>query len=326
MMVGGHDMDRDGDRYEGGSGPGIVQYPCSPASSSSSSNSEMRLRVMARAVNSQRAAGRHRMSRHDYELIVSYLKIPENFAAITGGGRKMKIGGKNWTKVTTCDHMAVSLCVQGFPPCTGSVMGKKYNQYLQTYKNARIFYKSTAAGPTDEEIAAELSFEQKMAQKCHFFRMHVLYGAHANIEPHAVGDSRLPVDCIFDSTALFPDSQPVPNVAATAIHLDLFVDKEEATDREEDPMDFLDEEEVDVVDYQTGPDGGGLSSVPTATFDADGGPDIANQTARSALDVEEPQPDVEAPNVPQAPSRGGVSQHSVQVLKETLSMSPPVLL
>ncbi|KAL3679718.1 hypothetical protein R1sor_022674 [Riccia sorocarpa] len=86
------------------------ETPCSPASSSSSSNSEIRLWAMARAVNAQRGASRHRMTRHDYELIVTYLEVLENFAAITGSGRKTKVGGRNLTKTTAFGHMAVFLC------------------------------------------------------------------------------------------------------------------------------------------------------------------------------------------------------------------------
>ncbi|KAL3677262.1 hypothetical protein R1sor_027210 [Riccia sorocarpa] len=251
-------------------------------------------------------------------------EVPDNFAAITGSGRKMKVGGKNLTKTTAFGHMAVSLSAQGFQLCSGSIMGKKVMRYVQMYKNARTFYLSTGAGLTEADIAAGLSFEQKMEQKCHFFyRMHALYGARANIEPPAVSDLGLPDDCIFDTTSLFPDSQLVPNVAASAIHLELSGDEEEAADREEDPMDFLDEEEVDAIDYQTGPDGGGHGFVPTARDDAEGGPNIANQTARSALDVEDPQLDVEAPNIPQAPSRGGVSQHSGEDLRSSGRDRPP---
>ncbi|KAL3678525.1 hypothetical protein R1sor_021481 [Riccia sorocarpa] len=55
-MIGGHTMDRNGDRYVAGSGPGNLQSSCSPASSSSSNYSEMKPRAMARAVNAQRAA------------------------------------------------------------------------------------------------------------------------------------------------------------------------------------------------------------------------------------------------------------------------------
>ncbi|KAL3685794.1 hypothetical protein R1sor_003816 [Riccia sorocarpa] len=146
------------------------------------------------------------MTRHDYELIVTYLEVPENFAAITGSGRKTKVGGRNLTKTTAFGHMAVSLCAEGFTLCNGNIMGKKV---MRKWNECAIFY-----------------------------RMHALYGAHANIEPPAVGDSGLPDACIFDTTSLFPDSQPVPNVAATGIHLELSDDEEEAADREEDPMDF----------------------------------------------------------------------------------------
>ncbi|KAL3685287.1 hypothetical protein R1sor_003309 [Riccia sorocarpa] len=269
-MVGGQAMDCDGDMYVGGSGPGILQYSCSPASSSSSSNNEMKPRDMARTVNAQRATARHRMSRQDYELIVLYLEVLENFVAITGGGRKMKIGGKNWTKVATCGHMAVSLCAQGFHLCNGAFMGKKYNRYVETYKKARIFYKSTGVGLTDEEIAAGLFFEQKMEQKCIFF------------------SNACSIWC--------------PRQHRTACSW---------------RFKTAYEEEVDVVDYQTGPDGGGHCFVPTARYDADGGPYIANQTARSALDVEDSQPDIEVSNVPKAPSRGGVSQHLGEDLRSS---------
>ncbi|KAL3698190.1 hypothetical protein R1sor_012266 [Riccia sorocarpa] len=268
-MVEGHAMDRDGERYVCGCGPTILQTPCSPASSSSSSNSEMRPRAMARAVNTQRGVGRHRMTRHNYELIVTYLEVPDNFAAITGSGRKTKVGWKNLTKTTAFGHMAVSLSAQGFQLCSGGIMGKKVMCYVQMYKNARTFYLSTGAGLTEADIA------------------------------------------------------PVPNDAVTAIHLELSGDEEEAADREEDPMTFLDEEEVEAVDYQTGPEGGGHGFVPTARDDAEGGPDIANQAARSALDVEDPQLEVEAPNVPQAPNRGGVNQHSSEDLRSSGRDRPP---
>ncbi|KAL3685795.1 hypothetical protein R1sor_003817 [Riccia sorocarpa] len=59
--------------------------------------------------------------------------------------------------------------------------------------------------------------------------------------------------------------------------------------------------------------------------DAEGGPDILNQIARSALDVEDPQPEVEAPNVPKAPNKGGVSQHSSEDLRSSGRDRPPRL-
>ncbi|KAL3692746.1 hypothetical protein R1sor_006397 [Riccia sorocarpa] len=66
-------------------GPVILQRAVSPASSSLSSNSEMKLRAMARSLHAQKNAARHRMTKYDYEMIVSYLEDPDNFNAIIGG-------------------------------------------------------------------------------------------------------------------------------------------------------------------------------------------------------------------------------------------------
>ncbi|KAL3693882.1 hypothetical protein R1sor_007533 [Riccia sorocarpa] len=101
-------------------GPAILNRAILPASSSSSSNSEMKSRAMARS----------------------------------GAVGRQKSLGKTWTKVTTFGHMAVTLSAQGFPACNGIVMGKKYKRYVETYKKARNFYKSTGSGLTSEEVAA----------------------------------------------------------------------------------------------------------------------------------------------------------------------------
>ncbi|KAL3694240.1 hypothetical protein R1sor_007891 [Riccia sorocarpa] len=245
-------MDRDGHGYEDGRGPVIMQCPCSSATSSSSSNSEMRPRAMARAVGSQKSAVRHRMTKHDYELMISYLEVPDNFNGITGGGRKTKIGGKNFTKTTAFGHMAVSLCAQGFPTCNGSLMGKKYYRYLEMYKKARTFYLGTGAGLTDADVAARITLEEKMNRQCHFFmRMHALYGSRANIDPPAVGDAGLPDDNMFGGAPFCFDSQPVHTPFADAEIHELSGDEEEAADREEDPMDFLGDADRDAFENGT---------------------------------------------------------------------------
>ncbi|KAL3679064.1 hypothetical protein R1sor_022020 [Riccia sorocarpa] len=288
-MVEAHAMDRDGERYVCGCGPNILQTPCSPASSSSSSNSEMRPRAMARAVNAQRGAGHHRMTRHDYELIVTYLEVPENFATITGSGRKTKVGGRNLTKTTAFGHMTVSLCAQGFTLCNGNTVGKKVMRYVEMYKKARKFYLSTGAGLTDADIAVGLSFEQKMERMCHFFIECMLYMVPvptSNRPQLAIQDCMMPA---FSTQRLCFRTRSLCRMSPLL----------------------------------TVPDGGGHGIVPTAMDDAEGGPDILNQTARSALDVEDPQPEVEAPNFPQAPSRGGVSQHSGEDLRSSGRDRPP---
>ncbi|KAL3695124.1 hypothetical protein R1sor_008775 [Riccia sorocarpa] len=120
------------------------------------------------------------------------------------------------------------------------------------------------------------------------------------------------------------DSQPVHNVAATTIHPDVSGEKEETADREEDPMEFFDEQEVGVIGDQTAPDVSDDGFVQTVIYDADGSPDIVNQTARSALYVEDDQLEhVEAPSVPQVPNRGRVSQLSGEDLRSSNRDRPP---
>ncbi|KAL3685803.1 hypothetical protein R1sor_003825 [Riccia sorocarpa] len=163
------------------------------------------------------------------------------------GGLKTKIAGKTWTKVTAFGHMTVSLCDQGFPACNEVVMGKKFKRYVETYKKARDFYKSTGAGLIDEEITMGLTLEQKMNSRCqYFFRMHDLFGGRANIEPPVVGDAWLPADMVFDIRDLCQDSHPTFLVLAADPLLS--VKEEELVDREEEPIDLS--EDNDVVDNQ----------------------------------------------------------------------------
>ncbi|KAL3684885.1 hypothetical protein R1sor_002907 [Riccia sorocarpa] len=272
-------MDRDGHGYEDGCGPVIMQCPCSSATSSSSSNSEMRPRAMARAVGSQKSAVKHRMTKHDYELMISYLEVPDNFNGITGGGRKTKIGGKNFTKTTAFGHMAVSLCAHGFPTCNGSLMGKKYYRYLEMYKKARTFYLGTGAGLTDADVAARITLEEKMNRQCHFFmRMHALYDAE--------------------------------------IH-ELSGDEEEAADQEEDPMDFLGDADRDAFENGTAVNPEVDDIGATAADNDHRGPGSDNQTARSALDVDDEPPEVRVGNARQVPSRGVGSQHSGEDMRSS---------
>ncbi|KAL3680300.1 hypothetical protein R1sor_023256 [Riccia sorocarpa] len=240
--------------YVNADGPAFfLNRSVSPASScnSSSSNSEMKPRAMVRSLGAQKNAARHRTTKQDYEMIVTYLENPDNFAAINGCGRKTKITGKTLTKVTAFGHMAVTLCAQDFMKCSGVIMGKKVARYVETYKKAGTFYLSTSSGLTDAEIAAGLTLEQKMNARCHyFFRMHALFGARANVELSAVGDAGLPAEMVFDVRNLCHDSQVAFQFSAA------------------DPMLSGD------AFYQT------------ARAAEDGNPEMKNQTGRSAVDVE----------------------------------------
>ncbi|KAL3693808.1 hypothetical protein R1sor_007459 [Riccia sorocarpa] len=277
-------MDRDGHGYEDGRGPVIMQGPCSSATSSSSSNNEMRPRAMARAIGSQKSAVRHRMTEQDYELMISYLEVPKNFNGIMGGGRKTKMGGKNFTKTTASWHMAVSLCAPGFPKCNG----------------------------------AGLTLEEKMNRQCHFFmRMHALYGSRANIDPPAVGDAGLPDDGLFGGVSFCPDSQPVHTPCADAEIHELSGDEEEAADREEDPMDFLGDAEKDAFENGTAPNPEVDDIGAAAADNHRGGLGSDDQTVRSALDIEDEQPEILVGNARQVPSKGGGSQHSGEDMRSS---------
>ncbi|KAL3693403.1 hypothetical protein R1sor_007054 [Riccia sorocarpa] len=240
-------MGREDVAYVDAGGPALfLNRSVSHASSCSSSscNSEMKPRAMTRSVEAQKNAARHRMTKQDYEMIVTYLENPDNFAAINGCGRKTKITGKTLTKVTVFGHMAVTLCAQGFVKCSGVIMGKKVARYISTYKNARTFYLGTGTGLTKAEIAAGLTLEQKMNAKCHyFFRMHALYGARANVEPPSIGDAGLPAEIFFDDRGLCQDSQAAFQFSVADPMLS--GDEEEAADREEEPIDLSADDEVD---------------------------------------------------------------------------------
>ncbi|KAL3680853.1 hypothetical protein R1sor_023809 [Riccia sorocarpa] len=237
------------------------------------------------------------MTKQDYEMIVTYLENPDNFVAINGCGRKTRITGKTLTKVTAFGHMAVTLCAQGFVKYSGVIMGKKVARYISTYKNARTFYLGTGSGLTEAEIAAGLTLEQKMNAKCHyFFRMHALYGARANVEPHAVGDAGLPAEMFFDDRGLCQDSQAAFQFSATDPMLS--GDEEEAADREEEPIDLSEDDE-------------------TAQPAEDGGPEMGNQTGRSAVDVETNAVRTPQQNRRPQQSRGDASVQSVDDVRSS---------
>ncbi|KAL3701307.1 hypothetical protein R1sor_019329 [Riccia sorocarpa] len=253
----------------------------------------MKPRAMARSVGAQKNAARHRMTKQEYEMIVTYLENPDNFAAINGCGKKTKITRKTLTKVTAFGYMAVTLCAQGFVKCSGVIMGKKVARYVSMYKNARTFY----------------------------------LGTGANVEPLAIGDARLPAEIFFDDRDLCQDSQAAFQFSAAEPMLS--DDEEEAADREEKPIDLSEDDEVD---NQTAPVAnvggfffetampdvtGGDAFYQTARAGEDCGPEMGNQTGRSAVDVETNAVRTPQQNrVPQQ-SRGDASVQSVDDVRSS---------
>ncbi|KAL3701875.1 hypothetical protein R1sor_019897 [Riccia sorocarpa] len=174
-------MGREDVVYVDAGGPAFfLNRSVSPASScsSSSSNSEMKPRAMAKSVGAQKNAARHRMTKQEYEMIVTYLENPDNFAA------------KKWVR-------------------------KEDQNYMED---------------SDEG-------DRLWSHGGHALR------SGANVEPPAVGDAGLPAEIFFDDRDLCQDSQAAFQFSAAEPMLS--GDEEEAADREEEPIDLSEDDEVD---------------------------------------------------------------------------------
>ncbi|KAL2650366.1 hypothetical protein R1flu_018494 [Riccia fluitans] len=149
----------------------------------------------SKRVNSKPAgkADRYVLKESDYELIVSYLEEPENFAALFGSGGKTKIGGKHQTKTTALAIMSMQLQSLGFPPCSAANLYKKVTHYRSRYESALSILKQTRSGLTDEAIARGLTLEAKLNKACPFFyRMDIAFGNKANMVPPATCELGIP--------------------------------------------------------------------------------------------------------------------------------------
>ncbi|KAL2643924.1 hypothetical protein R1flu_011511 [Riccia fluitans] len=136
---------------------------------------------------------RYVLKESDYELIVSYLKEPDNFAALFGSGGKTKIGGKHQMKTTAYAIMSVQLQSLGFPPCSAANLYKKVTRYRSRFESALSILKQTGSGLTDKEIARGLTLEAKLNKACPFFNwMDVVFGTKANMVPPATCELGIP--------------------------------------------------------------------------------------------------------------------------------------
>ncbi|POM59494.1 hypothetical protein PHPALM_31773 [Phytophthora palmivora] len=100
------------------------------------------------------------LSCDDYQIIVSWMRVPENVSAIHGSSEKTKVGEK--CKV------------------------KKWTHSMH-------FQSDTETGLSKREQACRISFQQKLAHKCpHFSRMRALFEMKANVTPSTTVDLGLP--------------------------------------------------------------------------------------------------------------------------------------
>ncbi|KAL3684898.1 hypothetical protein R1sor_002920 [Riccia sorocarpa] len=157
---------------------------------------------------------RVKMIREDYETVVAYIEIPENFRQVMGGGRKTPVGGKCMSKAQAFNIMAAHLrSVDGFPDVTGEEMKKRFDRYVSMYKKAKGFKESTGRGLSEKELEKGMTIKEKVEKICpHFARMHAILGQRANIAPPAEESCGLPN---ADVDWLGLDSQPPPENCET---------------------------------------------------------------------------------------------------------------
>ncbi|KAL3685063.1 hypothetical protein R1sor_003085 [Riccia sorocarpa] len=93
------------------------------------------------------------------------------------------------TKGKAFSIMAVNLSGNhGFPHLQGDELKKRYERYYDMYKRAREWLAVTGSGLTEEEISLGYTIEKKMHEKCpHIYRINVVFGNRANVNPSALG-------------------------------------------------------------------------------------------------------------------------------------------
>jgi hypothetical protein len=135
-------------------------------------------------------SGTFRLKDEDYAKIVDYLEVPENFQAVTGGGRKTSVGKKYGTKAVVFKKMVAAMQHHGFPTnMDGANLQKRFQRYVKRYKDALEVKLDTGGGLLQEEIDAGVLLHEKLNKLCpHFERMHALYGERPNVAPPVLGD------------------------------------------------------------------------------------------------------------------------------------------
>lgn len=131
-----------------------------------------------------------RLKNADFDNIVSYLEVPEHFSAVTGAGRKTKVGGKYQNKTAVFKAMLAVLQHHGFPKeINAANLMKRYQRYVKRYKDALKVKNQSGGGLTEEEQKEGIILVEKLNRLCPFFdRMDAVFGARANVAPRAEAD------------------------------------------------------------------------------------------------------------------------------------------
>ncbi|OWZ23969.1 hypothetical protein PHMEG_0001103 [Phytophthora megakarya] len=132
------------------------------------------------------------LSRDDYNIIVTWMEVKANFAAIHGTGSRLAIGGK--PKIKTIDvftALATHLIRQTENEAlrgaglTGRNMQQRWSTYKSRFKRTnKKHHTETGLGISRRDLARGMSIPQKLEQMCPLYsRMQVLFGEKANITP-----------------------------------------------------------------------------------------------------------------------------------------------
>ncbi|CAM6082672.1 unnamed protein product [Calypogeia fissa] len=145
---------------------------------------------------------KYRLKDSDYEKIVSYLEIPDNFAALVGGGRRTRVGAKYQSKAVVIRQMLVAIQHNGFPDFINATnFSKRFQRYVARYKEAQVWRTTTGNGLSEEEIQQGVTMDDKLNRMCpHFHKMHAIYGARPNVQPALEGDVG-----VNDEDFVYPD-------------------------------------------------------------------------------------------------------------------------
>ncbi|KAG1692128.1 hypothetical protein DVH05_025750 [Phytophthora capsici] len=133
------------------------------------------------------------LSREDYGLFVTWMEIPENFAAAHGSSTKTSVsGGPQKTKTQAFNELAAYLNAHTKTPNLPTLTGANVQQRWRTYKTKKFqptLRKSrteTGLGMSKKEMRQGISIQAKLDKVCpHFTRMEKLFATKANVRAPA---------------------------------------------------------------------------------------------------------------------------------------------
>ncbi|KAA1070565.1 hypothetical protein PGT21_016063 [Puccinia graminis f. sp. tritici] len=126
----------------------------------------------------------------DYELICSYLEVPENYSRLYGSGDQTDVGPRPLTKTAAYEMFAIYLnsnCNKRYK-LTGAQLRQRIDRYKKKFTEAKKFAENTGAGIEEEHGVSTL--RELLNEKCPCYeRMDAIFGAKPNVTPCMQYDS-----------------------------------------------------------------------------------------------------------------------------------------